>query len=66
MIVGVSVALRTFSALVLSLLPLALITSSKGYPLYPISTSSFTLAGFPQFRSCLYYYPFYFYKYSPP
>ena len=62
MIVGVSVALGAFSILALSLLFLALITSSKGYPLRPNSMSSSLLAGSPQFRSCLYYYPFYFYK----
>jgi len=55
-------ALGALSVLALSLLPLALITSSKGYPLYPISTSSFTLARFSQFRSYLHYYPFHFYK----
>jgi hypothetical protein len=45
--VGVSVALGAFSVLALSLLPLALVVSSKGYPLYPISTSSSLLAGSP-------------------
>jgi len=62
MVVGVSVALGAFSILALPLLLLALTTSSKGCPLYLISISFFILARFPQFRSCLYYYPFYFRK----
>jgi len=47
-------ALGASKVLVLSLLLLALIVSSKGYPLCPISTSFSLLAGSPQFRSCLY------------
>jgi len=66
MVVGMSVALGAFSILALSLLLLALTTSSKGCLLYLISTSSSILARSPQFRSCLHYYPFYFYKLSPP
>jgi len=62
MVVGVSVALGAFGVLALSLLLLALVTSSKGYPLSPISMSSSPLAGSPQFGSCLHYYPFYFCK----
>jgi len=62
MVVGVSAALGAFGVLVLSLLLLALIISSKGYPLSPISMSSSPLAGFLQFRSCLRHYPFYFRK----
>jgi len=62
MVVGVSAALGAFSILALSLLLLALITSSKGYPLSPISMSSSPLARSPQFRSYLYYYPFHFRK----
>jgi len=62
MVVGVSVALGAFSILALSLFFLALTTSSKGYLLYSISTSSSILAKSPQFRSYLYYYLFYFYK----
>jgi len=61
-VVGVSAALGAFGILALSLLLLALVASSKGYPLSPISMSSSPLAGSPQFRSCLYYYPFHFYK----
>jgi len=61
-IVGVSAALGAFSVLVLSLLPLALIISFKGYPLYSINMSSSLLAKSPQLGSCLYYYPFYFHK----
>jgi len=44
MVVGVSAALGAFSILALSLLLLALITSSKGYPLSPINMSSSLLA----------------------
>jgi len=40
-------ALGAFSILVLSLLPLVLTISSKGYFLYPISTSSSILARSP-------------------
>jgi len=47
MVVGVSAALGAFGVLVLSLLLLALVASSKGYPLSPISMSSFLLAGSP-------------------
>jgi len=47
-------ALGAFRVLALSLLLLALVASSKGYPLYPISTSSSLLARSPQFRSRLY------------
>jgi hypothetical protein len=47
MIVGVSAALGAFSILALSLLLLALIISSKSYPLRPISISSSLLAGSP-------------------
>jgi len=54
MIVGLSVALGAFRVLVLSLLLLALVASSKGYPLYSISMSSSLLAGSPQFGSRLY------------
>ena len=39
-----AIALGALNALVLPLLPLALIISFKGYPLYFISMSSFTLA----------------------
>jgi len=39
------VALGALGALALSLLPLALITFSKGYSLRPVSTSSSILAG---------------------
>jgi len=46
-VVGVSVALGAFSVLALSLLLLALITSSKGYSLSPIGMSSSPLAGSP-------------------
>ena len=45
--VGVSIALGPFGVLAWSLLPLALITSSKDYPLYPIGKPSSTLAGSP-------------------
>jgi len=62
MVVGVSMALGAFSILVLFLLLLALVASSKGYHLCLISMSFSILAGSPQFRNCLYYYPFYFYK----
>jgi len=62
MVVGVSIALGAFSILALSLLLLALTISSKGCPLCLISISFSILARSPQFRSCLYYYPFYFYK----
>ena len=62
MVVGMSIALGAFGILALSLLLLALTISSKGYLLYPISTSSFILAGSPQFKSYLYYYLFHFYK----
>jgi len=61
-VVGVSAALGAFGVLALSLLLLALIASSKGYPLSPISMSSSLLAGSPQFRSYLRHCPFYFYK----
>jgi len=61
-VVGVSAALGAFGISVLSLLLLALIASSKGYPLSPISMSSSLLAGSPQFGSCLRYYLFYFRK----
>jgi len=44
-VVGVSAALGAFSVLVLSLLLLALVISSKGYPLSPIGMSSSLLAG---------------------
>ena len=62
MIVGVSVALGAFSVSALSLLFLALVISSKGYSLCPISMFSSLLAGSPQFGSCLHYYPFHFRK----
>jgi len=62
MVVGVSAALGAFIILALSLLLLALIISFKGYPLYPVGMSSSLLAGSPQFRSRLYYYPFHFCK----
>jgi len=62
MVVGVSAALGAFSVLALSLLLLALVISSKGYPLSPISISSSLLAGSPQFGSRLHHCPFYFYK----
>jgi len=61
-VVGVSAALGAFGVLALSLLLLALVISSKGYPLSPISMSSSPLARSPQFGSCLYHYPFYFRK----
>jgi len=61
-VVGVSAALGAFSVLALSLLLLALIASSKGYPLSPISMSSSLLARSPQFGSYLRHYPFYFRK----
>ena len=47
-------ALGAFRVLALSLLLLALITFSKGCPLYPIGMSSSLLARSPQFESCLY------------
>jgi len=46
-------ALGAFRVLALFLLLLALVTSSKGCPLYPISTSSSPLAGSSQFGSYL-------------
>jgi len=57
-------ALGAFSILALSLLPLALAISSKGYPLYSISKwlVGLLLTRSPQFRSRLYYRPFCFYK----
>jgi len=61
-VVGMSVALGAFGVLVLSLLLLALIISSKGYPLSPVSMSSSLLARSPQFGSRLHYYLFHFYK----
>jgi len=44
MVVGVSAALGAFSVSALSLLLLALVASSKGYPLSPIGMSSSPLA----------------------
>jgi len=61
-VVGVSAALGAFGVLALSLLLLALVTSSKGYPLSPISMSSSPLARSPQFRSYLHHYLFHFRK----
>jgi len=46
-VVGVSAALGAFSISALSLLLLALVASSKGYPLSPVSMSSSPLAGSP-------------------
>jgi len=61
-VVGVSAALGAFGVLALSLLLLALVVSSKGYPLSPISMSSSPLAKSPQFGSRLRHCLFYFYK----
>jgi len=46
-VVGVSAALGAFSILVLSLLLLALVASSKGYPLSFVNMSSSLLARSP-------------------